>query len=103
MIVGREIERQRIASLLEGASEGRSGVLVIRGEAGIGKSALLEFAAAAAGAMEVLRSTGVESEYELPFAALHQLVRPCLALVDRLPDPQAAALRGAFGLTADRD
>ena len=52
--------------------------------------------------MDVLRSTGVQSEAEIPFAALHQLVRPCLALVDNLPKPQAAALRGAFGMTFDR-
>ncbi len=52
--------------------------------------------------MDVLRSTGVQSEAEIPFAALHQLVRPCLALIDNLPRPQAAALRGAFGITFER-
>ena len=50
----------------------------------------------------MLRCTGVQSEYELPFAALHQLVRPCLSLVEHLPTPQAAALRGAFGISFDR-
>ena len=52
--------------------------------------------------MDVIRSTGVQSEAEIPFAALHQLVRPYLTLVDNLPKPQAAALRGAFGMTFDR-
>ena len=89
--------------MLGDAREGRSGVLVVRGEAGIGKTALLAFAEEeAAGEMDVLRSTGVQSEAEIPFAALHQLVRPYLALVDSLPKPQAAALRGAFGMSFDR-
>jgi DNA-binding CsgD family transcriptional regulator len=102
VIVGRRVERERIASLLADAREGRSGVLVVRGEAGIGKTALLAVAEAESGEMDVLRSTGVQSEAEIPFAALHQLVRPYLALVDSLPKPQAAALRGAFGMTFDR-
>ena len=102
MIVGRRAERERIESLLADAREGRSGVLVVRGEAGIGKTALLAFAEEESGEMDVLRSTGVQSEAEIPFAALHQLVRPYLALVDNLPKPQAAALRGAFGMTFDR-
>ena len=102
MIVGRRAERERIESLLADAREGRSGVLVVRGEAGIGKTALLAFAEGESGEMDVLRSTGVQSEAEIPFAALHQLVRPYLALIDNLPKPQAAALRGAFGLTFDR-
>ncbi len=88
--------------MLADAREGRSGVLVIRGEAGIGKTALLAVAEAEAEEMDVLRSTGVQSEAEIPFAALHQLVRPYLTLIDNLPKPQAAALRGAFGLTFDR-
>ena len=82
MIIGREAERQRIESLVTDAVEGRGGVLVLRGEAGIGKSALLEFGAGVSTETEVLRSTGVQSEYELPFAALHQLVGPCMSLVD---------------------
>jgi DNA-binding CsgD family transcriptional regulator len=102
VIVGREPEQEHIGALLDGAREGRSGVLVLRGEAGIGKTALLESAREQAGEMTVLRCTGVESERELPCAALHQLVRPCLGLLDRLPEPQAAALRGAFGLSFER-
>ena len=70
---------------------------MIRGEAGVGKTALLDYAAAAAG-MRVLRGTGIESEAELPFAALQLLLRPALGRLDVLPPPQAQALRGAFGL-----
>ena len=81
-------------------------MLVVRGEAGAGKSALLDHAAGLAGGMGVLRAAGVQSEAELPFAALHQLLRPVLGLADRLPGPQAAALGAAIGLrppeTTDR-
>ena len=88
-----------IDRVLADASGLRSGALVIRGEVGVGKSALLAYAAdRAAGKLRVLRGYGAESEAELPFAALHQLTRPVLDHVDRLPGPQAAALRGAFGL-----
>ena len=73
-------------------------MLVVRGEAGAGKSALLDHAAGQATGMVVLRSAGVESEAELPFAALHRLLRPVLGLTGRLPGPQAAALGGALGL-----
>jgi hypothetical protein len=66
----------------------------------VGKSALLEYAAAAAGSMRVLRCAGTESESELAFAALHLVLRPGLRHLDALPGPQAAALRGAFGLAA---
>lgn len=84
--------------LLSDARAGRSGVLVIRGEAGIGKSALLDHAARAAEGMTLVRSAGIESETHLSFAALHLLLRPALARVHRLPGPQAAAIQGAFGL-----
>jgi AAA ATPase domain len=97
MLHGRSAETARIDELLAAARDGRSGVLVIRGEAGVGKTALLDYAAAAAG-MRVLRGTGIESEAELPFAALQLLLRPGLGLLDLLPPPQARALRGAFGL-----
>lgn len=102
MMFGRELEQERIRALLAGARGGQSGVLVLRGEAGIGKTALLEQAREQADGMTVLRCAGVEAEHELPCAALHQLVRPCLGLLDRLPEPQAAALRGAFGLSFER-
>jgi DNA-binding CsgD family transcriptional regulator len=100
MLYGREPERSRVGELLDGARQSRSGALVITGEPGVGKSALLEDACEQAGDMHVLRGSGVESEAHLPFAALHQIVRPVLGLVENLPQPQAAALRGALGLAA---
>ncbi|WP_344951194.1 ATP-binding protein, partial [Actinomadura miaoliensis] len=88
-----------IDRLLADVRLGRSGALVLRGEAGIGKSALLDYAAAAAGdGVRVLRGAGVEPEMELPFAGLHLLLRPALEGIGRLPAPQAEALRGALGL-----
>ncbi|HSL64858.1 MAG TPA: AAA family ATPase [Gaiellaceae bacterium] len=101
MLYGRDPERSRIAELLDGARASRSGVLVISGEPGVGKSALLEDARDRAADMHVLAGAGVESEAHLPFAALHQLVRPVLGHVDGLPPPQAAALRGALGLAPE--
>ncbi|MEV0589271.1 AAA family ATPase [Nonomuraea sp. NPDC050310] len=95
MMYGRQTELSVLTDLLEA----RSGVLVVRGEAGIGKSALLESAASGAQA-QVLRVTGVESEADLPFAALHLLLRPVLGHADALPRQQAEALRGALGLGA---
>jgi DNA-binding CsgD family transcriptional regulator len=101
MLLGREAEQRVVDELLESARAGRSAVLVVRGEPGIGKSALLGYAQSGAEGMTVLSSVGIEAEHELPFAGLHQLVRPCLGLLDRLPPPQGAALRGAFGLSFD--
>src|SRR6266576_3226322 len=92
MLHGRSAETARIDELLTAARDGRSGALVIRGEAGVGKTALLDYAAAAAG-MRVLRGTGIESEAELPFAALQLLLRPGLGRLDVLPPPLAQALR----------
>jgi DNA-binding CsgD family transcriptional regulator len=106
MLFGREPERARIDALLARGRAGHSGVLVIRGEPGIGKTALLEHAAAAAGDATVLRARGVESEIELAFAGLHELVRPVLGTLERLPGPHADALRASLGLapagTAER-
>jgi hypothetical protein len=99
MLHGRSAETARIDVLLAAARDGRSGSLVIRGEAGAGKTALLDYAAAAAG-MRVLRGTGIESETQLPFAGLQLLLRPALGRLDLLPPPQERALRGAFGLAA---
>ena len=96
-IVGRAPEQVEIARLLSAVRQGLSGALVLRGEAGIGKTALLDDAAASAGDLDVVRLVGIESEIELGFAALHQLLRPLLSEVDRLPPPQAGALRAAFG------
>jgi DNA-binding CsgD family transcriptional regulator len=101
MLIGRDPEQRLIDGLIEEARTGTSAALLIRGEAGIGKTAVLERAAQRA-AMRTLRCTGVEAEHDLPFAGLEQLLRPVRALADRLPDPQAGALSGAFGLTSDR-
>lgn len=101
MLLGRDAEQRVVDELLQKARSGRSGVLVLRGEPGIGKTALLGYAERSAGNMTVLRCAGIEAEHEFPFAGLHQLLRPRLGLVGRLPAPQAAALRGAFGLSFD--
>jgi DNA-binding CsgD family transcriptional regulator len=100
-LLGREAERARVDELLARARSGTSGVLVVRGEPGIGKSALLEHAAAQASGARVMRARGIESEVELAFAGLHELLRPVLDELDRLPAPQAGALRGALGLVPD--
>jgi DNA-binding CsgD family transcriptional regulator/tetratricopeptide (TPR) repeat protein len=97
-LVGRGSEQQAIDSLLEGARKGLSSALMLRGEPGIGKTALLDYAAESAAGFQVLRVAGVESEMELGFAALEQLCRPMLAHLDRLPDPQATALGVSLGL-----
>jgi len=97
-LVGREPERAEITRLLEAARDSRSGVLVLRGEAGVGKSALLDFAAGSAVGMRILRVVGVEPESDLAFAALHQLLRPVLPYVDRIPRVQAEALQIAMGI-----
>ena len=98
MLLGRDAERARIGALLEAARASRSGALVMRGEPGVGKSALLEDTRAHATDMQVLTACGVETESNLPFAGLHQLMRPALHLIERLPSPQADGLRGALGL-----
>jgi DNA-binding CsgD family transcriptional regulator len=98
-LYGREAEQQVIDGLLADARAGRSGAVVVRGEAGIGKTALLGYAVAAAEEMLVLRAAGVETEAELAFAGLHLLLRPVLDRIERLPGPQAAALGGALGLS----
>ncbi|NMO55275.1 helix-turn-helix transcriptional regulator [Actinoplanes sp. TBRC 11911] len=97
--MGRHAERAALDRLLAGVQTGRSGALVLRGEAGIGKSALLGYARSHAAGARVVRIAGVEAEQELPFAALHQLCAPMLDQLDRLPEPQRDALRTAFGLS----
>ena len=102
MLHGRGDERARLATLLDDARGGRAGTLLLHGEPGVGKSALLEDLVATAGSdVRVLRAQGVESEAPLPFAALHRLLRPVLGILDRLPAPQARALRAAFGEADD--
>src|SRR5215469_12091940 len=97
-LVDRQRERQALDSLMEDLRSGRGRALVVRGEAGVGKSALLEYAAGAAADIRVARAAGVESEMELAFAGLHQLCAPLLDRLERLPAPQHDALGVAFGL-----
>src|SRR3954447_3972592 len=97
---GRRDELAMLDGLLDDARAGRSGVLVLRGEAGIGKTGLLAHVIASASEVTLLRAVGVESEMELPFAALHQLCAPVDGFVDRLPAPQRAALAITFGVSA---
>jgi DNA-binding CsgD family transcriptional regulator len=97
--VGRTSERELLDGLLVRARGGESAVLVIRGEAGIGKTALLRYAARQASGFRVAELAGVEAEIELAFAGIHQLCRTMLDRLDRLPAPQQNALSVALGLT----
>ncbi|MFD4609721.1 AAA family ATPase [Streptomyces sp. NPDC058440] len=97
MLAGRDPERAAIAALLDAARAGRGGALVVRGVPGAGKSALLDDAPATALDLRVLRTSGVESESPLAFAALQRLLWPLRTRIDALPVPQAAALRAAMG------
>jgi DNA-binding CsgD family transcriptional regulator len=101
-LLGREREREALDRLLDGARGGRGAVLVVHGEAGVGKSALLDYAAAAASDFRIARISGVEGEMELPFAAVQQLCSPFLDLTRHLPPPQHEALDVAFGLGSGR-
>ncbi|WP_037501148.1 ATP-binding protein [Solirubrobacter soli] len=98
MLPGRSRESERLDALLERVRTGTSGVLVLRGEAGIGKSALLSYVADRASGYRLLRAAGVQAEMELAFAGLHHICAPLLDGFDRLPAPQGDALRVAFGL-----
>ena len=98
MLLGRERETARLDHLLDELRAGRSATLVLTGEPGIGKTSLLEYAAGRADGMTVLTVHGIESEAELPFAALADLVQPLLGQLDEIPQVQAAALRSALGL-----
>ena len=99
-LLGRRRERNLVDHLLEQVRGRRSGVLVLHGEPGIGKTALLQYAADSASALSVVRAVGVESEMELAFAALHQLCAPMFGRLDQLPSPQRDALAITFGLRA---
>jgi DNA-binding CsgD family transcriptional regulator len=98
MLLGRDREQRAILRLLEEARAGSSGVLAVVGEAGIGKSSLLEWAAREARGMNVLRARGVQSEAQIPFASLFELLRPALGSLDTLPAPQRGALESALAL-----
>src|SRR3978361_668229 len=98
-LLGRERGREAVNRLLEAAASGQGGVLVMRGERGVGKTALLEYAVEAGRGFRIARTFGVEAEMELPFAAVQQLCSPFIELMERLPRPQQDALGVAFGLT----
>jgi DNA-binding CsgD family transcriptional regulator len=98
VLIGRELELERVTRVLDTAREGGSAVLLLRGQPGIGKTALLLAALDRAQDMTVLRVRGLEAEAELPFAGLTELCRPVLGLRDRLPAAQTAALGGALQL-----
>ena len=100
MLRGRRDECAVLDRLLDAARAGRSSALVLEGDAGVGKSALLDYAIGSASDLRVLRAVGVESEMELAFAALHQLCAPVLDRLDRLPVPQRDALLTTFGRRA---
>ena len=100
VLLGRSDEREALKAVVDAARAGMSGVLVLRGDAGIGKTALLASAADAAEGLHVARVAGVESEMGLGFAGLHRLLVPYLDGMDELPAPQRDALGAAFGLLA---
>ena len=99
-LLDRTSEREVLDGLLENVRGGQSAVLAIRGEAGIGKTALLRYAGRRASGCRVVQVTGVEAEMELPFAGIHQLCAPLLDQLDALPQPQQDALKVALGLAS---
>src|SRR4051812_4844640 len=101
-LLGRRSESAMLDRLLEVVRAGESRALVMRGEAGVGKTALLEYVAERATGCRVAQAAGVQAEMELAFAGLHQLCAPMLDRLERLPGPQRDALGSAFGLAAGR-
>jgi predicted ATPase len=99
---GRDAECATLDRLVEEVRSGKSRALVLRGEPGVGKTALLDYAIGSAPNLRVLRAVGVESEMELAFASLQQLCAPMLDRLGRLPGPQQDALSVAFGLSAGK-
>ena len=100
MLLGRGLERHHIDDALARARSGTSAALALAGEPGIGKTTLLDYAAgqAVGAGMQVLRARGIESEAQIPFGSLLEVIRPALPLLDKIPPPQAAALEGALAL-----
>src|SRR5258708_15707733 len=99
-LLGRRAERDVLDQFLAAVEVGESRTLVVRGEPGVGKTALLRYLAGRASGCRVAAATGVQSEMELAFAGLHQLLAPMLDRLERLPGPQRDALRTAFGMSA---
>src|SRR4029077_15751705 len=101
-LAGRRSEREVLDRLIETVGAGEGGALVLHGEPGVGKTALLEYLVEQAPGFRVVRAAGVQSEMELPFAGLHQLLASMLDRLDRLPATQSEALRTVFGLASGR-
>jgi predicted ATPase len=99
-LLGRRRERAAVDALIAAVRAGESRALVVRGEAGVGKSALLEYVAERATGCRIVHALGVECEMELAFAGLHQLCTPLLDRLEALPAPQRDALATSFGLRA---
>jgi DNA-binding CsgD family transcriptional regulator len=99
-LVGRELECGVLDKLLSGTLAGQSQVIVLRGEPGVGKTALVDYASSRAPEWQVVKTAGVEQEMEIAYAGLHQLLAPMLSSVDRLPEPQSNALTTVFGLSS---
>lgn len=99
-VLDRRPEKQALVEVLDSVRAGMSGALVLRGEPGVGKSALLGFAVESAVDLQVIRIVAVESERSLGFAAVHQLLHPLLPAAEKLPEPQRRALGAAFGLAS---
>jgi DNA-binding CsgD family transcriptional regulator len=100
-LINRDEERRALDLLVNAAKQGHSGSLVLRGEPGIGKTKLLDYAVNRASGMRLARVTAIESEMELGFAAVHQLLIPFLPALSHLPVPQREALSSALGLAGD--
>ncbi|EAP97099.1 putative transcriptional regulator [Janibacter sp. HTCC2649] len=101
MLMGRVDEQRTLDALMSGARVGRSGVLVLSGDAGIGKSALLSYARSRADGFKVLTGVGTASEHDLPFAGLARVLQPLLGAIDDLPEPQAHALGVALAMRTE--
>ncbi len=98
VLLNRRLEKAALSALLDAVRNGRSGTLVLYGEPGIGKTALLDYVIESATDFRLARATGIESELELSYAGVHQLLIPFLPRIDQLPPPQRETLASAFGL-----
>ncbi|WP_079163257.1 ATP-binding protein [Streptomyces canus] len=98
-LIGRRRERKALRALVDAVRAGKSRALVVSGEPGIGKTALLDWLVDETSGVRIVRATGVQAEMDLPFAALHQLLTPMLDRLDHLPAPQRDALRTFFGIS----
>ncbi len=101
-LIGRRREREALGALVDTVRAGESRALVVSGEPGVGKTALLDWLVDETSGVRIVRATGVQAEMDLPFAALHQLLAPVLDRLDRLPAPQRDALRTCFGISPGR-